>query len=76
MLSNVDIEMLCEHVDAKRNRCTQDTKKLLRNAVKYAHGLGATPGEIVRVLPTCGLHATSEEVDTILEDIRRESDSR
>jgi hypothetical protein len=68
MLSNIDREMISEHVDMKKKRCTRKPKKLRRNAVLYARGLGATNDEIAEILVDLGLDADLVEIEQILND--------
>jgi hypothetical protein len=70
MLTDIDKEMIRDHVELKRKRATHNKSKLRYNAIEYADGLGATPEEIAEVLQDLGLTSDSDRINFILKEIK------
>jgi len=70
MLSDADEEVIREHYELKRKRCTRRSHKLRPNMIRFANGLGATTNEIKKILDDIGLPTTDEEIEKLLKDAK------
>lgn len=70
MFSDVDEEMISEHIKSKRRRATKNHDILLRNGVDFARRLdeNASRDEIAEVLIDLGYVTNAEEVEQIIKE--------